>query len=35
MDIRALLNNKIGDKFLDKINAFKADTEIIFIKKRG
>lgn len=34
MDIRALLNNKVGDKFLDKNNAFKIDTEIVFVKKR-
>jgi len=34
MDIRALLNSKLGDKFLDINNHFKSDTEIIFVKKR-
>ena len=34
-DLRALLNNTVGSKFLDINNTFKTDTEIVFVKKRG
>jgi len=34
MDIVAMMNSKIGNIFLDKENAFKEDTDIIFVKKR-
>lgn len=33
-DLRAILNSKIGDKFLDKDNCFKTNAEIVIIRKR-
>ena len=35
INMRAVLNGDIGDKFLDADNCFKEDIEIHFIQKRS